>query len=156
VPELCLSSLSKRHGGIPSCKECFHSWCSVEACNRAQWQYSPYGSCSAQCGGGLASRTAICRAGDSFGAPDVASCNATVQPAPLTQACNPSTCSLHVWTVGSWGPCDATCGGDMPPCKKLSVHALHHASSAARSAHLLASCSAPQIMHSHTQSLTGR
>ena len=90
---------------------------SVEACNGAQWRYGPYGSCSAQCGGGSASRAAVCGAGDSLGAPDAASCNATGQPAALQRACNPSACSLHVWAVGSWGPCDAACGGAAPlPC----------------------------------------
>ena len=85
--------------------------CSVEACNGAQWRYGPYGSCSAQCGGGTATRTAICAAGDGLGAGDAAACNATGQPAPLQRACNPSACSLHTWTAGLWGPCDAPCGG---------------------------------------------
>lgn len=86
--------------------------CSVEACNSARWQYGPYGSCSAQCGGGTASRGAICGAGNPLGAPDAPSaCNATLQLAPLQRPCNPVACDLHVWTVGSWGLCDAPCGG---------------------------------------------
>lgn len=93
--------------------------CSVEACNGAQWRYGPYGACSAQCGGGSASRAAICGAGDGLSAADAASCNATGQPAPLQRACNPNACSLHVWAVGSWGPCDAPCGGEPALCTDL-------------------------------------
>ncbi len=100
--------------------------CSVEACNGAQWRYGPYGSCSAQCGGGTATRTAICAAGDGLGSADAAACNATGQPAPLQRACNPNACGLHTWAVGLWGPCDTPCGGRPALLQTLILLSLCH------------------------------
>ena len=98
------------------------------ACNSAQWEYGPYGRCSAQCGGGTASRTAICKAGSGSGPAQPDACNATLQALPLQRPCNPIPCRLHVWAAGAWGPCDKSCGGVLSPTlARLTGMHLRHA-----------------------------
>ncbi|BDA45042.1 probable disintegrin and metalloproteinase with thrombospondin motifs at N-terminal half [Coccomyxa sp. Obi] len=83
--------------------------CSTEACNGAQWQYEPWGSCSATCGGGTAGRTAVCAAGSGAQGAD---CVSSVPPAAtLQRACNPSACALYTWQAGPWGLCSEPCAG---------------------------------------------
>lgn len=88
--------------------------CSTEACNGAQWQYEPWGSCSAKCGGGTAARTAVCAAGSGAQGAD---CAFSMPPAgALQRTCNPNACALYSWQAGPWGPCSEPCAGEFCLC----------------------------------------
>lgn len=81
---------------------------STEACNGAQWQYEPWGGCSAKCGGGTAARTAVCAVGSG---PDGADCSSSAPSGSLQRSCNPSACALYTWQAGPWGACSNPCAG---------------------------------------------
>ena len=88
-------------------------------CNCAAWRpvtarsgaTAPTAAAARSAAGGLPHAPPSAQPATASGAGDAAACNATGQPAPLQRACNPSACSLHTWTAGLWGPCDAPCGG---------------------------------------------
>ena len=92
-------------------------------CTDVQWRFSPWQRCSAPCGGGTALRTALCAAagsglvsgpgqGSAQAATDTAASCAALPPlAPVEATCNAAACSLHVWSVGAWGPCAGNCTG---------------------------------------------
>ncbi|KAL3159879.1 Thrombospondin type 1 repeats protein [Trebouxia sp. C0009 RCD-2024] len=81
-------------------------------CKGPHWEYTPWGQCSAKCGGGSASRQALCLANASDASvaqPSV--CADLPMPEPLVRQCNLSPCEIHTWSVGPWGACTAPCQG---------------------------------------------
>ena len=71
------------------------------------WQYSDWSACSAQCGYGVQSRSAICTRYDGTALAD-AQCDGLVRDA-VSQPCMDSPCP-H-WHRSAWGDCNLPCGG---------------------------------------------
>lgn len=97
-----------------------HVSCRGTGCKGPHWEYTPWGQCSAKCGGGTASRQALCLANASDASvaqPSV--CAGLPMPEPLARQCNLSPCEIHTWSVGPWGACSAPCEGQ--PYMALSM-----------------------------------
>ena len=81
-------------------------------CKGPYWKYMPWGNCTAKCGGGSASRQALCMANASDASVAQASVCADVpMQEALVRQCNLSPCEIYSWSVGPWGACTAPCGG---------------------------------------------
>ena len=93
--------------------------CNTQACAAAApnpyIQYSPWGSCTATCGGGIQTRTAACVDANTNAQIASSYCSGYVtQQACGTTACAtpaPSGAQPYVWRTGSYSVCSASCGG---------------------------------------------
>ncbi|MDE3156438.1 MAG: thrombospondin type-1 domain-containing protein, partial [Acidobacteriota bacterium] len=85
--------------------------CNTQPCVTYQWVFSDWSTCSAACGGGTQTRTAVCE--DSNGTVVANSACAGLPPAagPTSQACNTQACVTYQWVLSAWSACSATCGG---------------------------------------------
>jgi hypothetical protein len=82
--------------------------CNTQACKTYSWTSSPWGSCSADCGGGTQGRLVKCT--DNDGQPVDDSFCAAAKP-PSTQSCNINACATYNWVQGGFGSCSLNCGG---------------------------------------------
>ena len=91
------------------------SSCNVQSCTY-MWQSTAYGACSADCGGGVATRASTCYRAINGGSQQMtaADCVAQGLPAPSdSEACNSQACDVYGWSYGSWTSCNASCGGGL-------------------------------------------
>ena len=98
--------------------------CNRHACETFQWVYTPYGACSAQCGGGSQSRHAVCASSSGYIALP-SKCSGA--PTALSRTCNLDACPAFYWKPTAWSACSASCGTTgvrtrtrtpLPPCNK--------------------------------------
>ena len=85
--------------------------CNTNACPSLYYDYSAWGACSAECGGGIKTRTATCmKDGAEVEDSECESKNKTKRS--LEKRCNNNPCAKPtVWSEEEWGECDAACGG---------------------------------------------
>ena len=81
--------------------------CNRHACETFQWVYTPYGACSAQCGGGSQSRHAVCASSSGYIALP-SKCSGA--PTALSRTCNLDACPAFYWKPTAWSACSASCG----------------------------------------------
>lgn len=87
--------------------------CNLDPCppESYEWEIGNYSSCSKSCGGGIRTRTVVCRKNDGT----VADSNLCPQPKPQeSETCNTHPCTVdytYSWQTGSYGTCSKTCGG---------------------------------------------
>eukprot|EP01025_Chloroclados_australasicus_P021892 TRINITY_DN22835_c0_g2_i1.p1 TRINITY_DN22835_c0_g2~~TRINITY_DN22835_c0_g2_i1.p1 ORF type:complete len:1682 (+),score=79.53 TRINITY_DN22835_c0_g2_i1:98-5047(+) len=78
-------------------------------------EYGPWSSCSANCGGGVQSRSVICISDDQ-------SCSSVEDQ----KICNSRDCSMYIWNVSKWTKCSKDCGGGIQTrtvsCRSVTTH----------------------------------
>ncbi|MFT5992314.1 MAG: cysteine-rich repeat protein [Flavobacteriales bacterium] len=81
----------------------------AQACNRGpctgSWSASGWSACSAECGGGVETRTVTCISEGGVPRPDEA---CTDRRPPTAQICGDDSCD---WLEGEWSACSVECGG---------------------------------------------
>lgn len=88
------------------------SGCRGTGCKGPHWEYSPWSNCTARCGGGTASRQALCMADASNASvAQMSVCGDVPMQEPLVRQCNLGPCDIYSWSVGTWEACSAPCGG---------------------------------------------
>ncbi len=80
--------------------------CREDGCKGAQLLYQTPRTCSASCGGGIATQNVTCKA-MGYGEDGCSFSEASGADLP----CNAFDCELYVWNVGMWSGCSATCDG---------------------------------------------
>uniref|UniRef100_A0A8C9T5B8 ADAM metallopeptidase with thrombospondin type 1 motif 20 n=1 Tax=Scleropages formosus TaxID=113540 RepID=A0A8C9T5B8_SCLFO len=80
--------------------------CRTQGC--PQWKANRWSECSVSCGTGVRSREVYCRMKGSGRVPEDL-CDRMARPAD-TRECLAPGCLQHVWAVGEWRDCNATCG----------------------------------------------
>lgn len=72
----------------------------------AQWSAEDFGKCNVRCGGGIKTRTVVCKDKDG----NVLGEEMCTDTKPITQQeCNTEKCAS--WVTGDWDACSAVCGG---------------------------------------------
>lgn len=83
--------------------------CNTNECPSLYYDYSAWGACSEECGGGVKTRTATCMK-DSTPVADSECASKTKRS--LEKPCNKNPCAMPtIWTEEEWGMCDLPCGG---------------------------------------------
>ena len=82
--------------------------CALPPCAKLQpiWVVDGWSECTATCGGGKRAKQYHCEL-NGFKVSDWR-CNSNLKPY-VTEECSSDECPR--WSVGSWGPCSATCDG---------------------------------------------
>ena len=99
-------------------KEVVEHLCNTQACDSPEpsyyWDYSDWGACSKDCGGGIKTRAVDCFSEDGSLVAD-SFCEASGEEKPDTQIlCNTQDCDSvddYYWFYSNWSECSAECGG---------------------------------------------
>lgn len=89
--------------------------CNTALCPNYQYWAADWGTCSLTCGGGIMTRNVYCvdvndQPVTADKAKDESLC-AGQTPLATSQSCNEQACPVYYWYVGTYGSCDALCGG---------------------------------------------
>lgn len=92
-----------------SSTNCEGGTCEEVVSKSSDWDIGEWSRCSRACGGGIKTRSVICKNGNDVEVPD-SECGGTK---PETQeSCGTNECSAdYEWNVGDWGFCSQPCGG---------------------------------------------
>ena len=87
--------------------------CGSAACPVYEYVYGNWSACSAQCGGGVATRTAACYDSVYGQWYDLSTCQAALGSATTSMTCNSAACptTTYEWQWSAWGACPVACGG---------------------------------------------
>jgi len=86
--------------------------CNTQACPTYAWSTGNFLACSTACGGGTQTRTVQC-VRDDTAVVDDSFCSGSMTKPVTWQACSTQACPSYAWSVSSYDPCDANCGGGM-------------------------------------------
>lgn len=82
--------------------------CNFDKCPVYDWVVGDYSACSATCGGGVKTRTVVCK--DDSGVVAASEDKCTKTKPETEEKCNVQICVTFSWTVGDWSACSLKCG----------------------------------------------
>jgi len=83
--------------------------CNPTPCPTYEWFPGNWATCPVSCGGGITTRSVVCRDSASLAVVDNSNCVAGTQP-NTSQPCSTNICPVYQWVTGTWGDCSVSCG----------------------------------------------